>query len=156
MLAIAAYTSSRMPSLAEFHRGSMGGSHEKSESLLYSRCSCHIASSFQRPAKLVLRSQTGSVETGKDGRIAHSDGQPDCRGWTNATTNIRAAERARTKEFYTEQEAFALAKKGFLGERNVSTRSPHDFSQIWDGRYASNSRRICASLIVGRKDKFLP
>ncbi len=60
-----------------------------------------------------------------------ADGQPDLQGtWTNATN--KPLERPRelgTKEFYTEQEAADLAKKGFLGERNAQPIVHYDFSQ---------------------------
>ena len=80
------------------------------------------------------------------------DGQPDMQGvWTNATSI--PMERPRSlgaKEFYTPEEAQAIAKKGYQGDRAALPEAHYDMSQFgldpMQARFAPNLR---TSLIVG-------
>jgi hypothetical protein len=87
------------------------------------------------------------------------DGQPDLQGtWTNATNKpLERPKELGAKEFYTAQEAAALAKKGFLGERNAQPVAHYDFSQYgmdaMQARFAPNLR---TSLIVGPEGRIPP
>ena len=59
------------------------------------------------------------------------DGQPDLQGiWTDATNKpFERPKELGAKEFYTEAEAAALARKGYLGERSGPPEAHYDFSQ---------------------------
>jgi len=80
------------------------------------------------------------------------DGQPDLQGvWTNATN--RPFERPKelgAKEFYTQQEAAELAKKGFVGDRGAPQEVHYDFSQYgMDALQVKFAQNLRTSIVVG-------
>ena len=87
------------------------------------------------------------------------DGQPDLQGtWSNATN--RPFERPKqlgAKEFYTEQEAAELAKKGFIGDRGGPQEVHYDFSQYgMDANQARFAPNLRTSIVVGPEGRVPP
>lgn len=87
------------------------------------------------------------------------DGQPDLQGiWSNATNKpFERPKELGAKEFYTPEEAAALAKKGYLGERNQQPDAHYDFSQYgMDAMQARFAQNLRTSLIVGPEGRIPP
>src|SRR5262249_42938916 len=91
------------------------------------------------------------------------DGQPDLQGfWTNATYTPLERAKGVTKEFYTREEALAIAKKAAVEESEQTEPGTvadvhYDFTQFGlDRSQGAMALNLRTSLIVDPKDGKLP
>src|SRR5579863_3206020 len=87
------------------------------------------------------------------------DGRPDLQGfWTNASNvPLQRPENLGSKEFYTEQEAGEIAKRGYQGDRAVIPETHYDLSQFGlDPSQARFAPDLRTSLIVGPDGRIPP
>ncbi len=88
-----------------------------------------------------------------------ADGQPDLEGvWTNASSiPMERPQNLGAKEFYTQQEAAELSKKGYQGDRAPLPEAHYDMSQFgidpMQSKFAPNLR---TSMIVGPEGQLPP
>jgi len=88
-----------------------------------------------------------------------ANGQPDLQGiWTNATNKpFERPKELGAKEFYTDEEALALAKKGFIGDRGAPQEVHYDFSQYgMDAMQVRFAQNLRTSIVVGREGRVPP
>jgi hypothetical protein len=88
-----------------------------------------------------------------------ADGEPDLQGiWTDAINKpFERPKELGAKEFYTEAEAAALAKKGYQGDRGGPQEVHYDFSQYgMDAMQAKFAPDLRTSVVVGPEGRVPP
>lgn len=107
----------------------------------------------------VLAASPASAQTQRAPLPRTADGQPDLQGfWTNLNNvPLERPKQLGAKEFYTQEELDAIAKKPFQGDRAVLPEAHYDLSQFGldasQGKAAPNLR---TSLIVGPEGRIPP
>jgi hypothetical protein len=118
-------------------------------------------------ATLLLMPGNGAEPAAKDAaKVSKSwtpprtgDGQPDFQGyWSNQTfVPLERPKELGAKEFYTEAEAAAFAKKKLEQEHSQAADDVHYDNVIWQGdKYAKVSTNLRTSIVYDPPDGRLP
>src|SRR5260370_36805067 len=116
-----------------------------------------IAAFGQAPPFAAKPAASENAKTWTPQRTA--DGQPDLQGiWSDAINKpFERPKELGAKEFYTEAEAAALAKKGYKGDRGGPREVHYDFSQYgMDAMQAKFAPDLRTSLVVGPEGRGSP